>query len=269
MIPVPPSAADDTASSPWTITAYRSPRGNAREASLRMSSVAFTTPGSDTASARASTILPAFSVEDAEVQWGIRDKTRRLLALLRKKHRELVRAEEEAFNTLLRQADSSVASINAFVAFRQNIEISAQRERERVLPWIKCCFAVRVERIICEEWEERQSIISYEWRLREAKRRVEWLTGTKMRLRRAMELLLHAEECRRRFIEHAELREAWEMPELRPFVRVFKNLGVLGPCPFVSVEDCPFYCRGEGYRSPHFEFTVKGKPWTVTLPSPS
>ncbi|ESL06898.1 hypothetical protein TRSC58_05420 [Trypanosoma rangeli SC58] len=265
---VPPSTADDTASSPWPITAYRPPRGNMREALLRMSSVAFTAAGSDVASVQTSTIFPAFSAEDAEAQSGIRDKIRRLLALQRKKHRELVKAEEEAFNTLLRQAGSSVASINAFVAFRQNMEISAERERERMLPWIMSCFALRAERIIREEWEERHSIISYEGRLREAKRRVEWLTGTKMRLKRAMELLLHAEECRRRFIENAELREAWEMPELRPFVRVFKGLGVLGPCPFVSVEDCPFYCRGEGYRSPHFEFTVKGKPQTVTFPLP-
>ncbi|RNF19371.1 uncharacterized protein Tco025E_04158 [Trypanosoma conorhini] len=266
LLPALTSTSDDSPSSPWPITTYRLSSNNVPEALPHISVAGFVTTGSDVASMHASTVLGASYAENVEVSAGFRDKVRRLLALQRRKHRELLKSEEEAFNTLLRQAESSVASINAFVAFRKNREAAAERERERMLPWLMDCFANRFERVIREEWEERRSIVSYEWRLREAKRRVEWMTGTKMRLKRAMGLLLHAEECRRRFIERAELREVWEMPELRPFVVVFENLGVLGPCPFVSVEDCPFYCRGEGYRRPHFEFTVKGKPQTRTLP---
>ncbi|KAF8280669.1 hypothetical protein TcBrA4_0092910 [Trypanosoma cruzi] len=265
VLPPPPpthSVTDDTVNGPWPTTGYKL-RGEKGRGSLpNVLSVRFATRtgGGNTHNSIA---RDESLVEEGDSGALVKDKLRRLLVLQRKKHKELLKAEGDAFNNLKRQAEFSVESINAFVAFRRNMDASNENENNRLTLWIRECFADGIKQIIREEWETRRSIVSYEWRLREAKRRVEWLTGAKMRFERQMKLLLHAEECLRKFIERAELRDARNIPALCPFVVVFENLGVLGPCPFVSVEDCPFYCRGEGYRSPHYEFTMKGKPQAV------
>ncbi|EKF39729.1 hypothetical protein MOQ_000035 [Trypanosoma cruzi marinkellei] len=260
--PSPHSGTDDAVSGPWPTTGYNL-RGEKGRGSLPTGlSVRFSSR-IDVSNKRNSFARGESLVEEGEPVALLRDKMRRLLVLQRKKHKELLKAEDDAFNDLKRQAEFSVESINAFLEFRRNMKASNAHENSRLGVWIMESFADSIKQIIREEWETRRSIVSYEWRLREAKRRVEWLTGAKMRFEREMKLLLHAEECRRKFIERSELREAWAIPALCPFVVVFENLGVLGPCPFVSVEDCPFYCRGEGYRNPHYEFSMKGKPQTV------
>ncbi|KEG10232.1 hypothetical protein DQ04_04011050 [Trypanosoma grayi] len=260
-LPMLHMTSDDTMSTPWTTTVHPLLSSSTREPLPRVSMVRTSISGGARAGSGnvAQRLESLRTVEDAEAAAGLMEKLRRLVVLQRRKYKELLKMEEDAFKSLVRQAESSVESITSFVAFRERMEASAERQRKLMVPWLECRFADNSERLIQDEWEARQSIISYERRLRDAKQLVEWMTGAAMRFKRAMEVLLHGEECRRKFIERAEMREAREIPVLRPFVVVFENLGVLGKCPFLSVQDCPFFCRGEGVRNSHYEVREWGR----------
>ncbi|KAH9600517.1 hypothetical protein LSM04_004509 [Trypanosoma melophagium] len=252
--------ADDSLSTPWSIHVHRH-RDFTRDALPRLSAAGKSTSAFVNRRAYGAQVPESSaSVDPSDVDQAprVKEKIRRLLILQRKKHKELIKFEDDGFKNILRQAEHSVESISAFMEFRRKKEEAEERHRKLILPWIVEGFSHRIERLIQAEEEHRQEIIENERRIRKARRRFEWAAGAKMRFERAMEALFRAEESRRQFIQRAEMREAQSILPLRPFVVVFEGLGVLGQCPFVSVRDCPFYCRGEGVRNPHYAFSKSG-----------
>ncbi|ORC87887.1 uncharacterized protein TM35_000191310 [Trypanosoma theileri] len=257
-----PPCPDDSLSTPWSIAVYRDRDSATREALPRISTAGMSTSVSGNRSTYvvlAAENNASVAQSDVDSAGRVKEKIRRLLIQQRKKYRELLKLEDDGFKSILRQAEHSVKSITAFMEFRRKKEESEERRRKLILPWVVESFSLRIERLIQVEQEQRQTIIQNERRVRKARQRFEWVTGAKMRFERAVEALLHAEECRRKFIQRSEMREAQSIPLLRPFVVVFENLGVLGQCPFVSVQDCPYFCRGEGVCNPHYAYTKKGR----------
>ncbi|CBH12294.1 hypothetical protein, conserved [Trypanosoma brucei gambiense DAL972] len=185
-----------------------------------------------------------------------RERSRRLMALQRRKYKELVKAEKEAFTVLMQKEEGSVESINAFTAFRISLQRKQEQYRAKNGSWLAQSFAIRVEQLIEQEQEERRMIQRAEFRVRDSRQCVERIVGAKMRFQRAIESLFRSEEQYRSIIEEWETSEARHISALRPFVTL-KSVRALGQCPFVSVKDCPFHHRGEGVRSNHYRFSVR------------
>ncbi|CCD21462.1 hypothetical protein ERJ75_000240400 [Trypanosoma vivax] len=185
------------------------------------------------------------------------EKVRRLFALQRRRCKEVMKAEKEAFNLIMQRAEGSMESILLFTEFRRSLQREQEKRNQKMIPWLQQSLVIRIEQIIEEEREGRQAIVTRELRVRAARRRVEWLVGAKMRYERAIELIVSGEERGRSLLERAEMRRAREITALSPYVTL-NSIRILGQCPFLSIKDCPFHLRGEGEKSKHYEYSLKG-----------
>nr|CCC91353.1 conserved hypothetical protein [Trypanosoma congolense IL3000] len=194
---------------------------------------------------------------DIETTFG-KEKLRRLLALQRRKYRELLKAERDAFTSIIQKEEGSVRSIEAFTAFRASLQRNEEVKRAKMGRWEAQTLAIRLNDLIEEEQEKRRLIRCAEFRIRDARQRVERVSGIAMHLQLAMQSLFSSEEVSRELIERLEMSEARRISALEPFLSL-KYVGVLGQCPFLSLKDCPFHRRGEGVCSNHYRFTQHGK----------
>lgn len=200
----------------------------------------------------------------------------RLLVQKQAKQRAALQAEElHEFADCAKMQEADFSSIIAFQRHRKQCESELQRASYYDSLWSSWKTEASVLELQEDELKERFQIVHQECEKRATFTRLQKMEGTPLLFKRALNMLIFAENVRRTVFYREELEEAMALniPNFDPDIVSVKGISDKKldlmeniPCPFVFADDCPFFPakvreslsfakgrRGHNAAAPNFE----------------